>query len=189
MRKLAVAALLLALTATAGCGGSSIPVNSGPLGNGGDNDFLCSPIPRMTPMTNGWTALEYKGDSTVTIEKVTLYKPHDLKLTAAVVLPVGKGTLTGRLATYPPTKADLAESYHTMAWWNARVTADGATLRPGVEYSLALGLLPESRLHATAAGIDVLYRADGQEYLLRNRTTFQVLVGPTCIGVKPPASF
>ncbi len=67
------------------------------------------------------SSLSIAGKDAVTIEQVTFYRPHDLKLANAVV-PVGNGTLIGVNDDYPLTRADIAVTHHDMAWWDERVT-------------------------------------------------------------------
>jgi hypothetical protein len=180
MIKRSVAAATLLLFLAAGCGGRSvgIPVDTArsPLGNGGDPVTQCGPDPSGGIMTIGSTALENRSHDTVTIKRVSLYGDVDLRLVHAVVVPIGR-TLIGAAYGWPPSRRTLEK---TGVPWDERVPTDGATIPPGSRRELIIGIVPSGH-QGSAAGTQVLYRADGHEYELRTHTK-SVLVVASSVG-------
>jgi hypothetical protein len=166
IRRASAAALLLFLAA--GCGSDShIPVNSpsSPLRDGGDPLRECVPDPSLTSLTDGITVLDNRSNGTVTIERVSFYGDHHLRLVQAVVVPIGRNSVG--YEPWPPTGSLLPGIQ-----WDKRVPATGAKVPPSTAHSfrnLVIQMRPTART-ASAAGVRVLYRENGQQYELRTHT-------------------
>lgn len=178
--KLTVAAALLLLAA--GCGGS-IPVDapSSPLGDGGDQFQECVPDPSGGTMTNGFTVLENHSKGTVTVEQVSYYRAHNLAFVRAVVVPIRDGPM-GFSLSWPPDKATINQPG---VQWTKRVPPNGAKIPPhplqNGYRNLVIAMRPTAR-KGTAAGVQVRYRENGQQYILRTHTRFVVVVARTAFN-------
>jgi hypothetical protein len=181
------AALLLFLAA--GCGSGGVPVDSpsSPLGNGGDPFQECVPSPPGKTTTDGITALENHSTGTVTVESVSFYGANHLLIVHAVVVPIHYDAI-GFSESWPPARDTLTQPG---VQWDKRVPAIGAKLPPfrgrsldlaarlGLLRNLVLGIRPTAR-KGTAAGVQVRYRENGQQYELRTHTRIVVLVDRNC---------
>lgn len=98
-------AVALLLFLAAGCGDSTVPVDSpsSPLGAGGDPVEECVPDPSATAMTNGFTVLENHSKGTVVVNHVGFYGDHQLQFIKAVVVPIRYNAI-GMTAGWPPRR-------------------------------------------------------------------------------------
>jgi hypothetical protein len=174
----AVAVTLLLLAAGCGGSGSTIPVNSpsSPLGTGGDPVTECGPDPDGIIMTFGTTVLENHSRVTVIIEHVSFYGDHDLRLLHAVIFPE-RISLIGVAYGWPPPRKSLIEAG---LQWSKRVPAVGAKVPPlgpslASRRNLIIAMQPTAHT-GSATGIQVRYRANGQQYELRTHTKNVVVV-------------
>jgi hypothetical protein len=173
----AVVALLLVLAAGCGGSGGGVPVDSpsSPLGTGGDQVKQCGPDPSAAIMTFGSTVLENHSKGTVIIEQVSFYGDHHLRLVHAVILPIGNG-LIGVAYGWPPPRKNIIQ---TSLPWDKRVSAIGARLPPDPAHSddrnLVIGMQPTAH-KGIAAGVQVRYRENGQQYELRTHTENVVII-------------
>ena len=179
--KSAVAATLL-LVLAAGCGGSGgvlVDSPSSPLGGGGAGLGECVPDPTGTPMTDGFTVLENQSKSTAIIEQVSFYGAKHLQFVDAVVVPIQYDAI-GIVGGWPPPRWDITRPG---VQWDKRVAAVGARIPPspaeGADRNLVLGMRPTAHT-ATAAGVQVLYRENGQQYELRTGAGVEVLAAKSC---------
>ncbi|HWF79210.1 MAG TPA: hypothetical protein VN695_01425 [Streptosporangiaceae bacterium] len=164
----------------AGCGGGSIPVDdpSSPLGSGGDQFQECVPDPSGGTMTNGLTVLENHSKGTVTVEQVSYYRAHNLAFVQAVVVPI-RGYAMGFSLSWPPDKATIKQPG---VQWTKRVPPNGAEIPPDSSNNGFRNLVIATRPTAhkgTAAGVEIRYREDGQQYILRTHTRFVFVVAHT----------
>jgi hypothetical protein len=179
LKKSAVAVTLLLFLA-AGCDDSGIPVDSpsSPLGAGGDSVKECVPDLSGTTMTNGWTGLDNGSKGTVVIEQVGFYGDHHLQLVQAVVVPTHFDAV-GMAEGWPPPRRNITQPG---VQWNKRVAAIGARLPPGPAQggnrNLVIAMRPTAH-KGIAAGVQVRYRENGQQYELRTHTEFVVVVART----------
>ena len=169
-RSSAAAVLLLFLAAgAAGCGGAGggRPVDgpSSPLGEAAENLEECIPDPSMPSMTDGITVLDNHSTGTVTVEHVSFYGDRHLRLVQALVVPIGDNSVG--YEPWPPTGSLLPGIQ-----WSKRVPAVGATVPPSSAHgfrNLVIQMRPTAR-KASSAGVEVLYRENGQQYELRTHT-------------------
>ena len=176
-----VAATLLFILA-AGCGSNgSVPVDSpsSPLGAGGDGGGECVPDPSGTTMTNGFTVLENHSKGTAVIEQVSFYGDRHLQFVQAVVVPIQYDAI-GFSEGWPPAHMNITQPG---VQWDKRIPAVGARIPPGPaeggNRDLVIAMRPTAR-EGIAAGVQVLYRENGQQYELRTHTEFDVLVAKSC---------
>jgi hypothetical protein len=181
IRRSAVAATLLLFLA-AGCGGTgAVPVDSpsSPLGAGGDSLQECVPDPSGTTMTNGVTVLDNTSKGTAIIEQVSFYGDQHLQLVDAVMVPIQYDAV-GFWEGWPPSPDAV---HQPGVQWDKRVAAVGARIPPGPaeggDRNLVIAMRPTAR-RATAAGVQVLYQENGQQYELRTHTETVVLAAKSC---------
>jgi hypothetical protein len=161
----ASAAVALLLFLAAGCGSDShIPVDSpsSPLGAGPGTLRECIPDPSLSSLSDGITVLNNRSKGTVTVEHVSFYGDHHLRLVQAVVVPIGDNAVG--YEPWPPTGSLLPGIQ-----WDKRVPAVGARVPPSTAHSfrnLVIQMRPTAR-RASSAGVRVLYRENGQQYELR----------------------
>lgn len=164
---------VLTLGALTGCGNG---VNTGPFGNGSPTrGGSCVPVRPGGVITDGLEEFRNMGKAVATIEKVSLYKPHDLSVMTAYVVPITGHTLYGWWAGYPT--AAIAHKVRGVQW-SHRQRADGAHIRPSPRSrnavtNLLLVLKPTATV-GTASAIDISYRESGQDYLWRSGFTIKV---------------
>ncbi len=178
VKLITVTALLLLLAA--GCGG--IPVNdpSSPLGSGGDQFRQCVPDASGTTMTNGFTVLVNRSKGTVTVEKVSYYGTHNLQFVRAVVVPIRYNAI-GISASWPPGHDFITQPG---VQWNKRVAAIGAQIPPLARNNyrnLVIAMRPTAH-KGTATGVEVRYRENGQQYILRTHTKTVVVMAKTAFN-------
>jgi len=97
------------------------------------------------------------------VEQVSFYGDHHLRLIQAVVVPIGHNLIGD--VPWPPTGSFLEPGVQ----WDKRVPAVGARVPPSMAHSfrnLVIEMRPTAR-RATIAGVQVLYRENGQQYELR----------------------
>jgi hypothetical protein len=161
------AAVTLLLFLAAGCGGDGISVDSpsSPLGDGAGRLQECVPDPSLTSLTDGITVLDNHGKGTVTVEHVSFYGDHHLRLVQALVVPIGYNSVG--YEPWPPTGSLLSGIQ-----WDKRVPAAGAKVPPSSAHSfrnVVIQMRPTTR-RASSAGVQVLYRENGRQYELRTHT-------------------
>jgi hypothetical protein len=152
---------------------------SSPLGAGGDSIQICSPDPSGTAMTDGFTVLGNHSEGTAVIEQVSFYGDQHLEFLGAVVIPI-KYDAIGASDGWPPAAMNITQPG---VQWGKRVPAVGARIPPspawGADRNLVIGVRPTAH-NAIAAGVQVVYRENGQRYELRTHTAFQVLAAKSC---------
>jgi hypothetical protein len=179
IKPIAAAAALLFLAA--GCGG--IPVNdpSSPLGSGGDGLTECVPDPSGATVTNGLPVLENHSTGTVTVEQASYYGAHHLIFVRAVVVPIRYNAI-GFSSRWPPDKGAINQPG---VRWNERVPAVGARIPPDPARNgyreLVIATRPTTR-KGSAAGVQVRYRENGQQYILRTHTKTVVVIAKTAFN-------
>ena len=169
--RVAVAAAVALLAAC------SPSVNTGPLGDGGTGGGICIPVPHGQVESWGITALENRGTSSVTIEKVTIVGAKHLQLAAAYVVPITGKVDYGSWPGYPPPPRDQKG-----VEWDRHAAADGARVAPmvgGRHADLVAVLKPTARV-ARIMAINVLYKEGGTEYQMQTHYPILLLTG----GVK-----
>lgn len=180
IRQRIVAAVVLLFLA-AGCGGIPVDDPSSPLGSGGDQFEDCVPDSSGTTMTNGFTVLENHSAGTVIVESVRFYGAHHLLFVRAVVVPIGYNAI-GYSAGWPPAKVNLAAPEIK---WKERVPAVGARIPPyparNGYRNLVIAMRPTAH-KGTSAGVQVRYRENGHQYLLRTHTKTVVVVAKTAFN-------
>lgn len=173
------AAVALLLFLAAGCGSDGFPVNSpsSPLGDGagvGPGVFQeCVPDPSLTSLSDGITVLDNHSKGTVTVEHVSFYGDHHLRLVQAVVVPIGDNSVG--YEPWPPTGSLLPGIQ-----WDKRVPAAGAKVPPSSAHSfrnVVIQMRPTAR-RASSAGVQVLYQENGRQDELRTHT--KTVVVPHC---------
>ena len=132
-------------------------------------------------MTNGFTVLDNTSKGTAVIEQVSFYGDQHLLLVDAVVVPIQYDAV-GFSESWPPAQVDLNQPG---VQWDKRVPAVGARIPPGPavggDRNLVIEMRPTAR-KGIAAGVQVLYRENGQEYELRAHTEFVVDVAKTAFN-------
>jgi hypothetical protein len=132
-------------------------------------------------MTNGFTVLDNTSKGTAVIEQVSFYGDQHLLLVDAVVVPIQYDAV-GFSEGWPPAQVDLNQPG---VQWDKRVPAVGARIPPGPaeggDRNLVIEMRPTAR-KGIAAGVQVLYRENGQEYELRAHTEFVVDVAKTAFN-------
>jgi hypothetical protein len=130
-------------------------------------------------MTNGLTVLENHSKGTAIIEHVSFYGDRHLQFVDAVVVPI-QDDAVGFSAGWPPAPFNLSQPG---VQWGKRVAAVGARIPPspaeGGNRNLVIAMRPTAH-EGTAAGVQVLYRENGQQYELRTHTSYQVLKAKSC---------
>jgi hypothetical protein len=171
------AACLAALGCLVLAGCSIGPSGPGPLGNGGDQGTLCSPVAKGQVLSDGFDALRNTGDAPATIEAVSLADPHGLRLLTAYIIPIAGHSLYGVRAGFPPA-APLSPG----VLWSKRHLAVGASIPRSNGHhvaNLVLVLKPTAST-GTAAGTQISYRVAGQDYQLHTKIKLVVVVGQQC---------
>jgi hypothetical protein len=180
-RSVVTATLLLCLAA--GCGGTTIPVDSpsSPLGNGGNDVTQCGPDPGGGIMTDGGTVLSNHAKGTVIVESVRYYGDHNLRLLHAVVLPVNNNVI-GIARGWPPPQSNIS---FAGARWSQAIPAVGARipphLRPPHQRNLVIAFKPVAH-RSVADGLQVRYRQGSRQYELRTHTKTIIVIAKTDAG-------
>jgi len=181
MTRRGTAAVTLLLFLAAGCGSHGIPVNSpsSPLGDGAGvgTGVLreCVPDPSLTSLTDGITVLDNHSKATLTVEHVSFYGDHHLRLVQALVIPIGNNSVG--YEPWPPTGSLLPGIQ-----WDKRVSAIGARVPPSSAHSfrnLVIQMRPTAR-NASSAGVRVWYQENGRQYELRTNTKTVVVPRASC---------
>lgn len=170
--------MLLACGLLAGCGPASS--SSGPLINGLTGGFgvgeECAPVPPGGVLSYGFEAFSNRGQA-VTVTKVDLVRPQGLEILQAWLVPITGTYLYGVLDGWPPYQ-HLPKGVK----WARRQRADGAVIphsRGHDQINLVL-VLRGVRKVATAGGVNVYYRAAGQDYHLQTHIAIRVVTGRKC---------
>ena len=132
---------------------------AGPLGEGGSQGTLCSPVAKGQVLSDGFDPLMNSGRAPATIEAVSLADPHHLVLLTAYVVPITGGFLYGVHAGFPP-----APALDPGVLWSDRQPAVGATVpHTGPDHLANLLLIVKPTASTgSAAGVLIAYRAAGQ---------------------------
>ena len=113
------------------------------------------------------------------IEQVSYYGAHHLAFLRAVVVPIRYYAIGVSLA-WPPAKVNLAEPGIR---WNERVPAVGARIPPDPARNgyrnLVIAMRP-TEPYATSAGVQVRYRENGHQYILRTHTSNKIIRARSC---------
>ena len=130
-------------------------------------------------MTDGITVLQNHSEGTAVIEQVSFYGDQHLQLVHAVVVPI-RYDAVGVTFGWPPARSF---SDQPGVQWDKRVPAVGARVPPGSDKdgyrNLVIAMRPTAR-KASSAGVQVLYRENGQHYELRTHTKTVVLAAKSC---------
>jgi hypothetical protein len=167
-------------TASAGATASSAlsaAAAEGPLGDGGSQATLCSPVARGQVLSDGFDPLMNSGRAPATIEAVSLADPRHLVLLAAYVIPIAGGFLYGVHAGYPP-----AAQLDPGVLWSERQLAAGASIpHSGPDHlaNLLLVVMPTAST-GSAAGVLIAYRVAGQVYQFQSQVKLIVKSGRPC---------
>ncbi len=179
MRTRLIAATALLLFLTAGCGG--IPVNdpSSPLGDGVNGLHECIPNPSRITSTDGVNILVNRSKGTVTVEQVSYCGARHLVFVRAVIVPMRYDAI-GVAPAWPPPRGYLDQPGIR---WNQRVPAVGARIpadpaRNGYR-NLVIAMRPTAP-RATSAGVQVRYRENGHQYILRTDTSNKIISAKSC---------
>jgi hypothetical protein len=161
----------------AGCSTGPKDSGPGPLGDGGEQGTLCSPVGRGQVLSDGFDALRNTGVAPVTVEAVSLADPHGLRLLTAYIVPVAGDYLYGVRAGFPP-----AAALNPGVLWSKRRLAVGASIPRSDGHrvaNLVLVLKPTAST-GTAGGTQISYRVAGQNYQLQTKIRLVVVVGRQC---------
>lgn len=167
---------ILAAALLASCANA---INTGPFGNGGGQGGICSPVGPGGVLSYGGQEFRNSGPDTGFIDKVTLYRPRELRLVAAYVVPITGRDLYGNWVGYPPAARAVKQPG---VQWAQRQRADSARIPPAHGHgvtNLLLVLKPTGKV-GTAQGIDVYYREAGQLYHLRTGFVLKVITARQC---------
>jgi hypothetical protein len=158
-----------------GCS-SGPAVNTGPFGNGGSPGEECIGVPRGMVLSYGFEGFRNSGPA-ATIEKVDLANSHGLQVLGAYVVPITGTALYGVWFGYPPT-VHIPRGVQ----WSQRQRADGARIphSQGQDADNLLLVIKPTAKVGSARGVDVFYRASGQQYHLRTATRLRVKVAARC---------
>jgi hypothetical protein len=154
---------------------------SSPLGDGGVAFEECVFDSSGTTATDGVTVLQNQSKDTAVIEQVSFYGDQHLQVVQALVVPIQYDAI-GVANGWPPAPEAINQPG---VQWDKRVTAVGARIPPGPAVSGSRNLVIEVRPTARrgiAAGVQVLYRENGQQYELRTHTEFVVVEVNTASG-------
>ena len=183
--RLARVTAVCAAAVTLGCGllagcATGGPASSGPLSDGHTGGFeQCSPVRPGGVLTYGFSMWYNLGQKVAVVDRVSLYRSHDLRLLAAYAVPATGTNLWGASAGTPS-----AASAPPGVLWSQRQNADGSRIPPRRRYkpttNLLLVLRPVGTL-GTAFGIDTYYRESGHRYRLFTNFPMAVAVR-SCSG-------
>jgi hypothetical protein len=166
-------ALLGACSSTASIGSTG---GIGPFGNGGTPGAECVPVSPGGVITYGFEEFHNTG-GTAQIQSVSLASPHDLRVLAALAVPITGHMLYGVWGGYP-SPGDLSPGVQ----WAHRQDADGAVIphSHGTDViNLVLVLKPVGK-KGTASGLDVLYKSGGTRYQMTMPTSIEIIVANSC---------
>jgi len=146
----------------------------GPLGAAGDKACAGFNAAPGQIMTFGMYWLQNAGNSTVTIQSVTLGASHGLKISGgAWILPIVKNTGIG-VASWPPGRLSPGMA----RIWAMRRPAVGAEIKPGHRAELVLGVSRTTTGSARSGGPVIVYAAGGSTYTVQKNPA--ISLGPTC---------
>ncbi len=176
----AIAAAGLLLFLAAGCGPTGGNDSRAPLASVFDVKE-CVPDPSGTTMTDGLTILQNLSTDTVTIERASFYGAHHLVFVRAVVVPMRHDAIGFSLG-WPPARQNLDQPGIR---WNARVAATGAEIPPHPDRNgyrnLVIAMRPTAH-KGSAAGVQIRYSENGQQYELRTHAKLVVVVARTAFN-------
>jgi hypothetical protein len=166
-----------ASTASAGAGASSASIAAGPLGEGGSQGTLCSPVAKGQVLSDGFDPLMNSGQAPATIEAVSLADPHHLVLLTAYVVPITGGFLYGVHSGFPP-----APELDPGVLWSKRQLAVGASISHSSRNHIAnlLLVVKPTASSGSAAGVLIAYRVAGQLYQFQSQIKLIVEAGRQC---------
>jgi len=137
----------------------------GPLGSPGPgHDTLCTPSPKGVAYI-GLTPLENTGTRPLTLDSVQLVQAHDLRLSAAFLVPFIGNQSFGQFNA-PPPSSDPA--------WAQRVPLNGAVVSARSERNLVL-VVATKKGRGSALDTEIMYRdALGHRYHFFTQLTLVV---------------
>jgi len=152
----------------AGCGSGSHDPSAGPLGPLEADGNACLQDNRAAVVTDGWPYVRDNSKTPAVITGLALRNPRGMRLITVYAVPttVGYGVAPG----YPPAKGSPVN-------WALHRNAVGAVIRHASERGQITDLLFVIRItapRASASGVEISYRAGGQDYQLR--TPFGLIV-------------
>lgn len=185
MSRTSAVAVTLLLLAAAGCGsgGDSVLVNGpfSPLGAPGPGTEVCGPDATGENLTAGGEILQNQSTGAVTIEQVSFYGDHHMRLIGAVVAP-DPGAQIGIAGGWPPSRTSLAQSG---VEWRKREPAAGATVPPGRSptdrRNLIIGMRPTA-YRSVVDGLVIRYREHGRQYELRTHNKSVIYIAKSAPG-------
>ncbi len=171
---LAVAAVLVA-TATAAC--ANEVRTDGPLQFGSQeselrNGEIAEPSVLICEVSSdtelrqtvNHTVITNWGDDAVTITDVSLVEPNNMELIEAALFAVPEPTSSGGVALFPSNGVGYPPKGDEGRLWDRRMSAEGAVVEAGAQWSLAVGLSSHTPT-ASMKRIRVEYiDEDGQRY-------------------------
>jgi hypothetical protein len=159
--------------ALAACG-SSGPSPHGPLGPLGNSTTTCTPLRPGEAMTDGYLSVTNNSKGTLTIERVALASPRNLRLLGAYIVPV-TGNVVGDFDGWPPPPGKLLPGVK----WAERHRPAGARVRPGEMIDPVVGLaITAGHTKASDNGQLIYYRdASGNQYVLHTNIQVQLQSG------------
>jgi hypothetical protein len=179
-RRVAVLATAVALAVSAvGCSSGPL-VNTGPFGGADWNSgFICDPLSHPGEIvTDGFIEVTDNWRGTVAvIDKISLVRPHGLKLLRAYAVRVGNDAAYGDM----PGPPSVHVAGFTYPEWRHHVNAIGARVPYVRHLAFQTNLLLELKTSArksTDQGINVWYHAGTQHYHLRTHFALEWLARP-----------
>jgi len=167
LRPALLAGLAAVVLVMAGCSGE-VRRGNGPLQMGGDGGELCIPFGTGRDLTYGDDALRNSSPVPVTIESLSLFRPHDVRLVDARLLPIENTTLIGSWSQWPPVNPEATRV------WSKGVKAQGAHVaRSQGDLNLVLHLVATSR-DAGFEAVHVKYSIGTRTFVASTSIRFRV---------------
>jgi hypothetical protein len=159
--------------ALAACG-SSGPSSNGPLGPLGNPTTTCTPLRPGEALSDGYLTMTNNSTGTLTIERVGLASPRNIRLLGAYIVPVTRNAI-GDLDGWPPLPGQLLPGIQ----WRNRHRPAGARVRPGDTIDPVVGLaITAGHTKASENGQLIYYRdASGNQYVLHTNIQVQLQTG------------
>lgn len=157
--------------ALAACGTSSRPAAGGPLGPGGNLTTTCTPLRPGEALSDGYLSVANHSKGTLTIERLSLASPRNIKLLGAYIVPV-QGNVIGDTDGWPPPARELLPGVE----WAKRHRPADTRVRPGEWVDPVVGLtVTAGHTKGSDDGQLIWYRdAAGHQYVLH--TSIQVII-------------
>lgn len=186
MRSSSVLSAVTLVTLLVGPGCTTEAAEDGPLAlGGGDKNILCMPSVDGHTVSAG-DALTNEGETSVTIQGVSLVDAEGLEIEAAYLLPItsegNSHTLMGNGWSMPPSFDEPGLAVFKDAW-RQREEIVGAEIPPGESRELFVGLRPTTVDGSKVKAIEVSYSdGNGRSYKGATSTEVNVLVGGEACG-------